>query len=157
MEKLTKCPISELSEILKNMRSWNMVSMKMNELELSTEIMKSHVSKNDPAPLNVIPDKINAIEKLVKEIDDGYYKYFERYGIYADSNFEEMSDIIELEISKKLYQRLRVKMVLDKDAYDNMKIYIERYYECFGFDRKNVNLENDVINFITVMRNNGYM
>ena len=70
---------------------------------------------------------------------------------------DEIITVIENEIRKRLYQTLRIKMVFDEDAYNNMSVYIDKYFECYNYSRDTENLEDSVMNFIISMRENGYL
>ena len=152
MENIKECDIDELQDILYNIDSWDNISLKLNEIYSSTNVITS--SFKHTKQLGVMLQKIRVIQNICDGIGDDIDNYFKNYGIYVDGNIDEMGEKIVKILKKKIERRLKNEMVNNNDACNNMKRYVEDYFDNYRIEKSTSQLTEHIKNWILIRQEN---
>lgn len=157
MEKrFDKMTISELQDILYNIESASLLSLKLDDIHSTLDVINDKCKPTTEMMININKD-MSSIENICNKTECDVCEYFKKFGIYINSNIEDMEEMIENVLKRKLCRILKNRMRDYPKLCENMETYIDNYFENFDISKKVDHLAyhvEDWIHFIKDLEKN---
>jgi len=150
-DKLSKCGIDELQELLHDISNVGIISMKITDINGVCEELKRSYHTNTKM-VNECDKKISNIVKKCDEIEEIINNRFNSYGIDED-NISNMEERIERLLKKKLCNSVKYQMKDNIEVYQNTTDYIDQYFQVYDISKKTNNLVDHIVEWIYFIQN----
>lgn len=138
MPSYMKYSLPELEDIINDIYSWDLISIKINEIYNAANVLSETIHPKTPQTVDV-NKKSRRIKEMCDEIDKNISDHFKNMGIYEE-NMDDVAEDIKKCIKIKVINELRCDMITNEDAYKNMPDYVEDYFQNYNVCRKSDDL-----------------